>query len=524
MPQSNANSTLPVELEQAWQLRDSQPKIAEQLVKEWIDGLYDSQSRVIWAYTHWRRGEFSAAVSLILSALNILRLEAPSIWLGRALGILAPIEGHLSRQNIAMELYAEQMQVAYSISDRSLEAQAQHGMGVILRLQNQQEHAQFHLEHALRIFAEVGDERGVTFAHLNLGVLARAAKRYADAIHHLEVALTYNDILVHPSLEALIRCAYLPSLEAMGYSQKVTQQEKLLQKLLKRINSPEDRIEIMLTLTRNSSPEYVIEKFTDIVTEIKLMGEHNFLPRIYHQLSQAHESLENHKKALEYLRLAVSFDDAKNETARKMQVETLEVLQRIKTWQKIAEREKEKSNKLQKLIEELRTSHARIAQMVKTDSLTGLYNRHHLFERGDEQIRHANSNTPLGVAMIDIDHFKKINDTYGHLCGDMVLQIIATIIREFCDYDDVPCRYGGEEFVLLRTGVNSQQLAQTSQQLLERVRTYPWQQTAEGLSVTMSIGVAHATSEHTFEALLHDADQRMYVAKNTGRNRVEWQA
>ncbi len=151
-----------------------------------------------------------------------------------------------------------------------------------------------------------------------------------------------------------------------------------------------------------------------------------------------------------------------------------------------------------------------MGQAALLDPLTGLGNRHVMTSTvdraGDEQ----------SVVFVDIDDFKQVNDRYSHAVGDEVLRRIAVILRTHCRADDVPVRYGGDEFVILVFGgeVAAEGVAA---RLHDAVRTAPWWQVARGLKVTVSVGVGHATAAHGAMAA---ADNALHVAKNAGRDRV----
>lgn len=173
------------------------------------------------------------------------------------------------------------------------------------------------------------------------------------------------------------------------------------------------------------------------------------------------------------------------------------------------------------------TEEKRIAQEMRrlahTDELTGLYNRRHLMERLDEEMaRVRRYRRSFCLMLIDLDHFKRINDTYGHLKGDEVLVTSAHLIREVARATDMAGRYGGEEFcvILPETGLLKGQL------MAERVRTRFAQQCyrvdADEFRVTCSIGLAQCTEDITDRSvLLKRADDALYSAKEAGRNRVE---
>ncbi len=161
-----------------------------------------------------------------------------------------------------------------------------------------------------------------------------------------------------------------------------------------------------------------------------------------------------------------------------------------------------------------------------TDELTGVYNRRFLFKRFQEEFSEAiRHDKPLSVSILDIDHFKRINDTYGHNCGDFVLRKIAKEIKNSVRLEDVFGRYGGEEFLIILPFTNKQDALHQAERLRKRIAEMkiPWK--GENISVTVSIGIAGipddpASSE---EELLKIADYRLYRAKEKGRNKVEWE-
>jgi diguanylate cyclase (GGDEF)-like protein len=162
-----------------------------------------------------------------------------------------------------------------------------------------------------------------------------------------------------------------------------------------------------------------------------------------------------------------------------------------------------------------------LERLATIDSLTGLYNRRYFMERIDEEVGRAKRyEVPLSLLMLDLDHFKVVNDQHGHLIGDQVLIKVATILKKL-RRGDFPGRYGGEEFCILSTNTD---LA-GAEALAERLRKGIEQQAlANGDSlprVTCSIGVAQFDATmSTSQGLLRHADEALYRAKQAGRNRV----
>ncbi|APX94755.1 PAS domain S-box protein [Halomonas sp. 1513] len=172
----------------------------------------------------------------------------------------------------------------------------------------------------------------------------------------------------------------------------------------------------------------------------------------------------------------------------------------------------------------------RLERQALTDPLTGLGNRRALEDQAAMEIARAKrSGAPLSLVAIDLDHFKRINDTYGHDVGDLVLQAFATLARQVLRDGDVLCRMGGEEFAVLLPDTNREQALQVAERLREAVATTPVKidQDATGdgvLAYTTSLGVTLVSAgESSLKPAIKRADQGLYAAKEAGRNRAHWQ-
>ena len=157
------------------------------------------------------------------------------------------------------------------------------------------------------------------------------------------------------------------------------------------------------------------------------------------------------------------------------------------------------------------------------DSLTGAYNRAHLTARVRAELAYATRHkADFGVLLLDVDHFKQVNDTFGHLAGDEVLRSVATTIATRLRAEDVFARYGGEEVIAILRGVDLGGAALAGERLRRVLAANVPVFQGRPIPVTMSVGVASlvSTAEPTIEAMIGDADRRLYVAKNLGRDRV----
>jgi diguanylate cyclase (GGDEF)-like protein len=156
-----------------------------------------------------------------------------------------------------------------------------------------------------------------------------------------------------------------------------------------------------------------------------------------------------------------------------------------------------------------------------TDGLTGLYNRRHASKRLEEEIARARrNNSGLCVAMCDVDHFKAINDEFGHSAGDRVLQQIATSLTEYVRRNDIVSRWGGEEFLVIFSEIKLTAARIVAERLRGRLASTP-QVDGGPEKISVSIGLAMLRPGVTAHTLIEQADQALYRAKARGRNRVE---
>jgi len=159
--------------------------------------------------------------------------------------------------------------------------------------------------------------------------------------------------------------------------------------------------------------------------------------------------------------------------------------------------------------------------LARVDTLTGLLNRRAFFERVTGLWNTASRrNRPLAVAMLDIDHFKSINDRFGHAAGDEVLKTVAGLLTSTCRTSDVIARWGGEEFLLLLPETTLEQGFMLAERLRVAIESCNMESVGAGQQTTVSIGVAELRGQPNLETLINEADQWLYRAKSAGRNQV----
>jgi len=171
---------------------------------------------------------------------------------------------------------------------------------------------------------------------------------------------------------------------------------------------------------------------------------------------------------------------------------------------------------------QLQSQAIEMERLSTVDALTGIYNRRYLEEWMAREMAEAQRDeTEFSVAMADIDHFKDINDRFGHRIGDNVLKAVGAILQGSCRNGDLVARYGGEEFVFAMPDTGIDEAHSACERLREAVQAFPWStQIHPDLQVTMSFGLASDTSATSHEQLLTLADDFLYQAKRSGRNRL----
>ncbi len=191
-------------------------------------------------------------------------------------------------------------------------------------------------------------------------------------------------------------------------------------------------------------------------------------------------------------------------------------------WNRKLSAEKAKTQKayedLSGLRDQLEKKNIELEELSITDKLTGLYNRLKLDSAIAEEIdRYDRYKNPFGIILLDIDHFKLVNDTHGHQVGDKVLQEVARLLTTYTRKSDLVGRWGGEEFLIICPEINKEKLISLSEKLRTIVESHPFSVVT---TKTASFGVASYKDNESVKTFIHRADEALYQAKNSGRNKV----
>ncbi len=254
------------------------------------------------------------------------------------------------------------------------------------------------------------------------------------------------------------------------------------------------------------------------------------------EMARCHETLHEPERARQHYREAL--DVLRGRGAQDDLLQALEGLARseeqlgdlaaafaaLKELRAVEKQRKDEAARQALVQRELRVELARLssqwARQAVQDPLTGLANRRALERWLAEHWPAVELGRPLALLLMDLDHFKKINDSFGHGTGDRVLQAVAELLRAQCRASDLAVRYGGEEFLLAVASTDKAAALPLAERIREQIASQAWPRLAPGLRVTSSFGVADARESLDAPTLLTLADRRLYAAKSGGRNRV----
>lgn len=176
-----------------------------------------------------------------------------------------------------------------------------------------------------------------------------------------------------------------------------------------------------------------------------------------------------------------------------------------------------------RLEEELMNANNRYKKLSGEDSLTGLMNRRSFLDYMKSYLEiktEAGALHPLAIAVGDIDYFKKINDTYGHDCGDMVLRELSHMLKQYSEKQVIVCRWGGEEFIIAFLNQNGDEAQKLLSEFVDAVRRKKFTYGGENIKLTMTFGLTDYDFRKDLEYTINEADEKLYQGKENGRNRI----
>lgn len=175
-------------------------------------------------------------------------------------------------------------------------------------------------------------------------------------------------------------------------------------------------------------------------------------------------------------------------------------------------------------VKDLKKSEKRLVELATTDSLTGILNRGEGMRRFQQEIsRSLRKQEPMSILIIDIDHFKLVNDKYGHQVGDHVLRMIVSNLKAILRNYDIICRYGGEEFLVMLPNTEMEKALETAERLRQLIAETPIEIRGDtNIPLTISLGASALQAKDSLDSMIYRADNALYLAKEKGRNQVQF--
>jgi diguanylate cyclase len=284
-------------------------------------------------------------------------------------------------------------------------------------------------------------------------------------------------------------------------------------------DSLKNSIHVNKDLTDHLYSQYILDRGKASVSELK--GDlTNIIKEVFSGIVSAENEYSNFGVHLNEFTTNLSESGDKDTFKNSLKNLVMEVNKVNKTNKAFSAKLKATNSELNSLQIKLKE----VEQFASRDALTGLYNRRAFEEQLTKLLaKCANNCGHLAAIMADIDHFKKVNDTHGHLIGDDLLRIVSKTIRDQVKRKDIVCRYGGEEFVILLPETRLEDAVTVAENIRKHFADMTWKQKSSGISlgkITLSFGVAVYMDGEQSHAFIERADKALYNSKNTGRNKV----
>lgn len=519
-------------LDAAWALRDTQRGVVRAALAALVAAADDLQAadhaQVICAYLDYRLGHYAAAASAGLAALEVLEHQPPTVWLPRLYNTLAAISFDLGERDTCRAYLDRQLRLCRALGDSGMEAIGYHDLGLVQAAVDAPAGIAT-LEQARARFQAARDPDHEALALYNIANIQLHARLHTEAFATACEARQLLGATRQPSLATSLR-VHLATLMAevsgaLGRSHEAAQQLRAAATIAL-AHSPElvPHVRFCQGLHFAMCGDDVAAQrhFEEALARATQAGSMELRADCHAALADCLERQGDYRAALAEHRAYAALRERTFREVSEQRVRALDVMHRVELARQAAEAERQRNASLQRTIQELEQQRTTLQRMTTRDPLTGLFNRRYLVDEGARLLAAArHSALPLCAAMIDVDGFKQINDSFGHLTGDQVLKQLAELCAQGLRSSDWVARYGGEELVVLLPATPLRDAVQICERLRVAVKNHTWASIQPELHVTISIGLT-ADAAATLEQLFGAADAQLYAAKRAGRNQTQW--
>jgi diguanylate cyclase (GGDEF)-like protein len=486
---------------------------------------------------HYLSAEYTRGLEECMRALVAAEHVQNSEAMASALVSAAGCQYQMGAREGALQALYQALESLEATACDRLAIRVHNGLGTILSDKGRFEESEDHFRQALEIGARSNDAVYTPLVKMNYAgmhherglVLERAGMKPEAHAHYRAGIQLCEEASVGWGLEAFSR-AYRDGMMGELYRElgEVETARLLFGEMLHYATegaNPHQQAEALMnlgktymTLGKPAEAREHLERAVDLasIAKVQRLIVNGFLSLAawHEEAGEIREALDHHKRARALQEELQRAEVHATGTAHQIWIRFQELRREVKSYQEHAEL-------LVRDNGELATRVDRLVRVAHEDALTGLSNRRYLDMRMAEFVAAANENgLRMCVGIVDIDHFKAINDAYSHAAGDAVLRTVASMIGAHCREGDVSARYGGDEFVVCLVGAR----LEGSLKVLERLRCivaeHTWTDLPPEMHVTLSIGVTEVDPSDTVATLLHRVDAALYRAKRAGRNCV----
>jgi two-component system cell cycle response regulator len=527
-------------------LPDGEPAALDALSRsvELFHSLDDVQGEAeacnLLANLHASRCDHAQALALYHRSLALRRRQGDPVGEAGALNNIGLVLRDTAQFADALSYLFMSQELAEAAADGHASAHALASIGAVLAdLGDSGPATAYHLR-ALALLVDHPDATLEASTLTSLGRLLALGGHRDEALVHLRRALT----IAHRSGQlGDIAAALLAQGLAHQQAGDWARAERLLLEALATVRRTSQRLleaDTLLALGRNRSgqcqPEAAAELLSHALQLAESLQADHLAAKLHEALSQQHETLGRFELALRHFRACHACEQRVHSRSQQRRIRALLGRADLERVHRDAEQQRRRGDELAVALDALRAADRQkedllaqlsqqtdmLRQLAREDGLTGLSNRRWLDAQLDrERERARRHGHPLALAMIDIDHFKAINDRCSHRVGDEVLRRVARLLRDACRSGDVVGRYGGEEFLVVLVETPLAAARGVCEKLRRLIVSQPWEDLHPELHrVSVSIGLAGDAEDPVARDLLQEADHQLYRAKREGRNRL----
>lgn len=433
----------------------------------------------------------------------------------------------LSDYSSALSYYFKTLELSRKLGNTNREAASLNNIGLLYYSIGQFEEAIQFLKQALEITTRTGDKWVEGFIMGTLAEVHYQIKEYEKALEYglksLELARANGTPTLTCGTLIALSWTYFEMKEFEKASDCLNEAYDTAQKAQDLRGMSEALRGKGEQANRKNLPNEALPLLLDALEAAKTMGERAFESHCQRALAETYNQIGDYKNAFEHFKKHYELERTIFNEKSDLIMKTLSVSHHLEMAQQEAEIYRLRNILLQKEIEDERKVKKTLEHLANHDPLTGLFNRRTFFKHGEKILKMSiKTKQPFSLMMLDIDHFKNVNDKYGHIVGDNVLKILASLLRQHLRKIDLICRYGGEEFTIIIPGMGVVESEKIANRLCRKIEEYNFLIVKETIKITVSIGVAEPPKDSliSLDELITFADKALYNAKQNGRNRV----